>query len=105
MINQKPQRVFLSRWGLAYLEPLHLDSTFAASESHPFIRNSRRNGRDDDYRYDVFQNTLRHLNLYVYIREFASDMNLAPDSDLLSALNQNAERDFLCEEMPITLFN
>jgi hypothetical protein len=64
MINQKPQRVFISRWGLAYLEPFHLDSTFAASESRPFIRDSRRNGRlngrDDGHRYDVFEITLRH---------------------------------------------
>jgi hypothetical protein len=78
MINQKPQRVFVSRWGLAYLEAFHLDSTFAASESRPFIRdsrhNSRPNSRDDGYRYDVFKITLRHLN-YVYTG--ASDLNLA----------------------------
>ena len=64
MINQKPQRVFISRWGLAYLEPFHLDSTFAASESRPFIRdsrcNDRLNGRDGGHRYDVFEITLRH---------------------------------------------
>jgi hypothetical protein len=94
MINQKPQRAFFSRWGLAYLEPFHLDSTFAASESHPFIRNSRRNGRDDGYRYDVFQVTLRHLN-YVYVYEFNSDLSLIPDSDSPWALYRNAKRDFL----------
>jgi hypothetical protein len=36
------------------LEPFHLDSTSAASESHPFSRDSRRDGRDDAYRYDLF---------------------------------------------------
>ena len=59
------------------LEPFRFDSTSAASESHTFSRNRRRNGRDDAYRayrYDVFQITLRHLYLY----EFASDRNLNP---------------------------
>src|SRR5215831_5329388 len=48
------------------LEPFRLDSTSAASDSHTFSRNRRRDGRDDAYRayrYDVFQITLRHLYL------------------------------------------
>jgi hypothetical protein len=77
MINQKPQRVFFSRWGLAYLEPYHLDSSLAASESLPFIRNSRRNSRDDGYRYDVFKVTLRHLNC-AYAYDGSSDRSRAP---------------------------
>lgn len=77
MINQKPQRVLFSRWGLAYLEPCHLDSSLAASESLTFIRNSRRNSRDDGYRYDVFKITLRHLN-YTYVYDGSSDRNGAP---------------------------
>jgi hypothetical protein len=52
------------------LEPFHLDSTFAASESHPFSRGSRRNGRDSGYQYDVFQ--LRHLYGYETVSEFIS---------------------------------
>jgi hypothetical protein len=42
MIKPKPQRVSFLAGALAYLEPFHLDSTFAASDSRPFIRNSRR---------------------------------------------------------------
>ena len=77
MINQKPQRVFVSRWGLAYLEPYHLDSSLAASESLPFIRNSRRDSRDDGYRYHVFKVTLRHLNC-VYVYRVALNRSGAP---------------------------
>jgi hypothetical protein len=73
MINQKPQRAFFSRWGLAYLEPYHLDSTFAASESHPFIRNSRPNSRDDGYRYHVFRVTLDHLSALMFIRALQTE--------------------------------
>jgi hypothetical protein len=72
------------------LEPLRLNSTSAASESRPFSRDSRRDGRDDVYRYDVFQITLCHL-LY----KFAIKPILPPhDSVLLSAPNRNAVRSF-----------
>jgi len=93
MINQRPQRVFFSRWGLAYLEPFHLDSTFAASESHLFSRGSRRDSRDDVYRYGVFQAALRH-----HTYEFTSDLNLNPR--FRPALTAESERwtRFLMEE-------
>jgi hypothetical protein len=48
------------------LEPLRLNSTSAASESRPFSRDSRRDGLDDVYRYDVFQITLCHLQVYKF---------------------------------------
>jgi hypothetical protein len=72
------------------LEPLRLNSTSAASESRPFSRDSRRDGRDDVYRYDVFQIMLCHLHVY----KFAIKPILPPDSDLLSAPNRNATRSF-----------
>src|SRR5215475_4704834 len=96
MINQKPQRVFFSRWGFGLSRASHLDSTFAASDSHTFIRYSRRSSRpisQDGYRYDVFQVTLRHLD--VYLVEFNSNLNLVSDPTLLSPPNRNAKRDFL----------
>jgi hypothetical protein len=45
------------------LEPFRLNSTSAASESRPFSRDSRRDGQDDAYRYDVFQITRCHLHI------------------------------------------
>jgi hypothetical protein len=79
MINQKPQRVCSSRWGLAYLEPFHLESTLAVSESVSFSRGSR----DDCYRHRFSQVTFRHQKSNP-VYEFISDPNFNLDSGSFS---------------------
>jgi hypothetical protein len=71
------------------LEPFRLDSTSAASESHTFGCNRRRNGRDDGYRYDVFQ-----IALHLMFMGSPQTETSTPDSDSLSRLNWNVDRDF-----------
>jgi hypothetical protein len=62
--SKAPASLFSLAGAWLDLQPFHLDSTFAASESHSFSRGSRRDSRDYGYRYGVFRVTHRiHISM------------------------------------------
>src|SRR5215475_13017553 len=67
----------------------YLDSTFAASESQSF----RRDSCDDRYCYDISRARLHHQKSNP-VYEFTSNLNSDRDSGLRLLLNRNAEQKF-----------